>query len=278
MAIISPSPSKSVTSASPSWQSHFGNSCLELRIDPLSSYYIINLTQRLQRQAPKTETLPSSAAQIIDAATAVFALVDESLLYWSQEYFPMIYVSALFSAMVALAVDAAPPVERPDGEQLLRTIRPGLLALKQFENVYVLARWIKDFFMKCLVRWERDGQRSREGTPGNEQLSGGRPAFASDFEPGVPGLGPSELRASTNTVHTNTPGIGPAAGLDALAGFMLEQNGAQQYGDLGGGEGVYWPEYVGGDNLGFPMPESSQYQAIQFLADLGMAWTDQTGQ
>ncbi|KAF5976576.1 cutinase transcription factor 1 beta [Fusarium bulbicola] len=40
----------------------------------------------------------------------------------------------------------------PQGDQIFAKIRPGLLALKQFESVYILARWIKNFFMDILNR------------------------------------------------------------------------------------------------------------------------------
>ncbi|KAM0329312.1 hypothetical protein ACHAQA_004617 [Verticillium albo-atrum] len=123
-----------------------GGHHLALTLKVCYNYYLINLHQRLQRQAPT----PTSNPHILDAAANVFSLVDESLLYWSPEHFPMIYISALFSAMMALAVDAAPP--EPQGNQLLKTIRPGLMALKQFEPVYVLARWIRSFFMNSFLR------------------------------------------------------------------------------------------------------------------------------
>lgn len=50
------------------------------------SYYIINLHQRLQRQCHKSK----ETKYVIDAALRVFSLVEDSLLYWTPEHFPMI--------------------------------------------------------------------------------------------------------------------------------------------------------------------------------------------
>lgn len=50
------------------------------------SYYLINLHQRLQRQCHK----PNEIRPVLDAALRVFSLVEDSLLYWTPEHFPMI--------------------------------------------------------------------------------------------------------------------------------------------------------------------------------------------
>ncbi|KNA98088.1 hypothetical protein FOXG_02524 [Fusarium oxysporum f. sp. lycopersici 4287] len=110
------------------------------------SYYLINLSQRLQRQCNTSKEVKP----VLDAAAQIFSLVENSLLFWTPEHFPMIYVSALFSAMMALAVDVK--TSAPKSDQIFVKIRPGLLALKQFESVYILARWIKNFFMDILNR------------------------------------------------------------------------------------------------------------------------------
>lgn len=65
--------------------------------------------------------------------------------------------------MIAVAADGGISSSRSD--QLLCKIRPGLLALKQFEPVYVIARWIRNFFMDILNRSEplADKQLHRAG-------------------------------------------------------------------------------------------------------------------
>jgi hypothetical protein len=224
-------------------------------------------------------------AQIIDAASAVFTLVDDSLLYWTPEHFPLIYISALFSAMVALAVDAAPTM-RPDGEQLLHPIRRGLLALKQFENNWDLARWIKNFFMNCLVQRDRTnrvtGFASRDGSDdgvpgaGSEETSDGMEPQA---EPQL-GAGRAFAGLAQDSVRQMPPEMGPPTGLAAVANFMFDHEGGF-HGDIAREDiNSSWPPYSlpEGSNamegIGFPMPDSSHYQALYFLADLGMAGTE----
>ncbi|KAF5651869.1 d-lactate dehydrogenase (cytochrome) [Fusarium sp. NRRL 25303] len=123
-----------------------GNHHLSLTLKVCYHYYLINLSQRLQRQCCASKEVKP----VLDAAEQIFSLVENSLLFWTPEHFPMIYVSALFSAMMALAVDVK--TSAPKSDQIFVKIRPGLLALKQFESVYILARWIKNFFMDILNR------------------------------------------------------------------------------------------------------------------------------
>jgi len=50
------------------------------------SYYLINLSQRLQRQCNASKEVKP----VLDAAAQIFSLVENSLLFWTPEYFPMI--------------------------------------------------------------------------------------------------------------------------------------------------------------------------------------------
>ncbi|KAG5775603.1 hypothetical protein H9Q73_010731 [Fusarium xylarioides] len=212
-------------------------------------YYLINLSQRLQRQCNASKEVKP----VLDAAAQIFSLVENSLLFWTPEHFPMIYVSALFSAMMALAVNAK--ASAPKGDQIFIKIRPGLLALKQFESVYILARWIKNFFMDILNRPPpsdtEEAQRPPTNSNGNEVDSG---------------LACRELRNSS-----------------ADQGLDIQRSTApadQAIHDATGFEGGgFWPTYLANgvfsgvqssDDMEFPHPDSFQYQAMYFLADLGL--------
>ncbi|KIL94259.1 hypothetical protein FAVG1_02822 [Fusarium avenaceum] len=182
------------------------------------------------------------------------------------EQFPMIYVSALFSAMMALAADGGATTTRSD--QLFGKIRRGLLALKQFEPVYILARWIRNFFMDILNRSEANGMGDAQGREtcvvsdghridaSNPENSGTNPDQTNEVSAAML---PSEDQAT----HP-TPDIG-----DDEANFMFDQgSGDDCVGFEGGG---FWPSYLANgvfsnthlvDTLDFPQPDSSQYQAI----------------
>jgi len=54
------------------------------------SFYVINLQQRLQRLCQKPFVDPEGSKIILEAATKVSCLVEDSLLYWTPEHFPMI--------------------------------------------------------------------------------------------------------------------------------------------------------------------------------------------
>ncbi|KAH7229799.1 hypothetical protein BKA60DRAFT_443178 [Fusarium oxysporum] len=218
------------------------------------SYYLINLSQRLQRQCNASKEVKP----VLDAAAQIFSLVENSLLFWTPEYFPMIYVSALFSAMMALAVDVK--TSAPKSDQIFVKIRPGLLALKQFESVYILARWIKNFFMDILNRPPPTDTEEAQRPPTN--LNG------DDVDGG--GTGTEMRTSSTDQVYDiqrNTASAGQAT--HDATGFE-DSNFAfdQSSGFEGGG---FWPTYLANgvfsgvqssDDMEFPHPDSFQYQAI----------------
>ncbi|KAI8415757.1 hypothetical protein FOFC_05384, partial [Fusarium oxysporum] len=218
------------------------------------SYYLINLSQRLQRQCNASKEVKP----VLDAAAQIFSLVENSLLFWTPEYFPMIYVSALFSAMMALAVDVK--TSAPKSDQIFVKIRPGLLALKQFESVYILARWIKNFFMDILNRPPPTDTEEAQRPPTNSN--------GDDVDGG--GTGTEMRTSSTDQVYDiqrNNASAGQAT--HDATGFE-DSNFAfdQSSGFEGGG---FWPTYLANgvfsgvqssDDMEFPHPDSFQYQAI----------------
>ncbi|KAK6712222.1 hypothetical protein SNK05_006677 [Fusarium graminearum] len=249
-----------------------GNHHLSLTLQVCYHYYAINLYQRLQRQCNKSK----ETKLVVDAATQVFNLVENSLLYWTPEHFPMIYVSALFSAMMALAVDGSTTAPRSD--QMFAKIRRGLLALKQFEQVYNLARWIRNFFMDILNRSD-----SREGSRG-EVPAASPPSNRNTTETRVPEEptrhsdsqeGPAHLLAGPSSQESQRIFVASDLTLGDTT-FMLGHDS----GDVDIEGGGFWPTYLAngvfsstgsGDGMDFPQPDSTQYQAMYFLADLGLS-------
>lgn len=182
--------------------------------------------------------------------------------------------------MTALAADGNIP--SPRSNQLMRKIRPGLLALKQFEPVYVLARWIRNFFMDILNR--PDSSSSAEISRAHEIFE------ISDNHDGQPITPESVFYASTeNTAaHTSTPISAVQSDYSTQSLTVEDSNfmfGNGTHGDAcppaepTWGVGGFWSTslttamFPNNDSgvMDFPQPDSLQYQAMYFLADLGMA-------
>ncbi|KLO89430.1 cutinase transcription factor 1 beta [Fusarium fujikuroi] len=176
------------------------------------------------------------------------------------------HVSALFSAMMALAVEVKNSA--PKSDQIFVKIRPGLLALKQFESVYILARWIKNFFMDILNRpTPFDAVEAHRPPPtlhGDDTTGGGT------------GL---EMMNGTDEIPMTTASAGQAT--HDTTNFEDSNFGFDQ--GSGSEAGGFWPTYLANgvfsgvqssDDMEFPHPDSFQYQAMYFLADLGIASTE----
>lgn len=186
--------------------------------------------------------------------------------------------------MIAVAADGGISPSR--SEQLLCKIRPGLLALKQFEPVYVLARWIRNFFMDILNRSDplADHQIHRAGSTIENQDS-------QAVHPITPESIPSALADDTTEctgIHT-TNNAADYTGSDSCPVLIEEPhlefgNGMYEEGqdleESARGANGLWPMYVTNsffsntrtsDVMNFPQSDSSQYQALYFLADLGFA-------
>ncbi|KAL2674278.1 hypothetical protein Neosp_012729 [[Neocosmospora] mangrovei] len=218
---------------------------------------------------------------ILDAALQVFGLVEDSLLYWTPENFPMIYVSALFSAMIAVAADGS--MSPPKSDQLLYKIRPGLLALKQFESVYNLARWIRNFFMDILNRSE---PHTGDKTAHDQGLIA--PRHVQDGQPITPesvAQAPAENTIAATPVPAEQPDYSTPSLNVEDSNFLFGHDGREDechHAELAR-VGGFWPASLvtgifsgthNSDVMDFPQPDSIQYQAMHFLADLGIASSD----
>ncbi|KAF5656456.1 cutinase transcription factor 1 beta [Fusarium circinatum] len=201
---------------------------------------------RLQRQCNASKEVKP----VLDAAAQIFNLVENSLLFWTPEHFPMIYVSALFSAMMALAVEVK--TSAPKSDEIFVKIRPGLLALK-------------NFFMDILNRPAPfdavETQRPAPNPHGDDTIAGGTGSETMNGTDEIPTITTS-VRQET---HDATSLEDSSFGFEPSSGFE------------GGG---FWPTYLANgvfsgiqssDDMEFPHPDSFQYQAMYFLADLGIA-------
>jgi hypothetical protein len=56
-----------------------------------TSFLTINLQQRLQGQSSKTDLRPEDSDIILDSANSITRLVEDAMIYWSPEYFPMMW-------------------------------------------------------------------------------------------------------------------------------------------------------------------------------------------
>jgi hypothetical protein len=171
--------------------------------------------------------------------------------------------------MMALAVDAK--ASAPKSDQIFVKIRPGLLALKQFESVYILARWIKNFFMDILNRPAPvdtvEGQRPPTNLHDDDitgGVTGSETVNSTDLRHEIPTITTSGGQATYNATSFEDPN------------FAFDQNSGLD-------EGGFWPTYLANgvfsgvqssDDMEFPHPDSFQYQAMYFLADLGIASTE----
>lgn len=183
-----------------------------------------------------------------------------------------------------IAIVANDASSRPSKDQLLSKIRPGLLALKQFEPTYVLAKWIRDYFMDNL---ERSAGRADANTPRADNMTVNSHAMQLK----TPESMPADM-ASSSALFSGMHAPGDAASLSASAqhpsmgdepssAFNTSTYQGSQVLEESTREGsAFWPAYLAngfcpntrtGDVMDFSQSDTSQYQALYFLANLGFS-------
>jgi hypothetical protein len=241
---------------------------LSLLLKVIYFYYILNLQRRLQRLSPATSPDLEGATILFDASNNIAHFVEDSLLYWTPESFPLIYVSAIFSALIVHA-ERHKSTTIPE-EQLSAKMRPYLLALKQFEQVYVLARWVRNLFMDMTGRRDRHERR-------RSSLVNGRPAISPQSASGTL-LRSEPPRAPPPAVQQPSFDTSDYSVANPSNYFAIP---FQPDMDLGQFVGDFLPafdndEFYNGrpistvDMTGYPQPGSVEYQTIHFLTDLGL--------
>ena len=174
----------------------------------------------------------------------------------------------------------------PRSDDVLRKIRPGLLALKQFEPVYILARWIRNLFMDILKRSESPPGEEAQASQGIIEISReteGQP-ITPDSVPYVPTT--TAAACTVTPLATDQPDYPTPSLMVEDSDFMMPGNvhGDARPPNVGmRGMGGFWStSLMNGvfssnhdtEMMDFPQPDSLQYQALYFLADLGIANTD----
>lgn len=254
---------------------------LSLLLKVIYFYYILNLQRRLQRLSPTTNPDLEGAAILFDASNNIAHFVEDSLLYWTPESFPLIYVSAIFSALIVHA-ERHKSTTIPE-EQLSAKIRPYLLALKQFEQVYVLARWVRNLFMDMTGRRDRRDRR-------HSSLQQQRPAISTQSSSDSLLGRSSHISAPFQAASQQTQQLPPTSAFDTPNDYSGASNSNHYFSipfqpdmDLGQFVGDFLPTFdVNGDEFynarsastvdmtGYPQPGSVEYQTIHFLTNLGL--------
>jgi hypothetical protein len=149
---------------------------------------------------------------------------------------------------------------------LTQQLRINLLGLKQFEEQYILARWIRRLFTDILDRPNRPGtstksQNSVENT--NRTLRD------------------QQIAHSWESIMLDNSLLKGDGGSTCLLSAAGSTTTAQQGTNS---EACFWPELESVPflpnnflpHVDFPSPNSFEYQGLQFMADLGFAGFDKT--
>lgn len=255
----------------------------------LSRFYKINLLQRVQQHAPGgTRPTPSgSSSTIQQAANTISSLVEDCLLYWQPDCFPLIFVTAIFSAMTAYVTEFG-----HRREQLLQRLRPNLLILKQFEQCHVTARWIRMLFMDLLDRHMDSEPKATTSVPAPQQENlQCDTSQENSVRVGTAQMPPYAVTRSTNRLqdldgtadqHTFSTRVdgepnssGHAEASSGLDGLHNSQNVAESPKLLDPAfvdEFFSFPHDMHSENGSntFPSPSTMAYQSMYYLADLGL--------
>lgn len=189
-------------------------------------------------------------------------------------------------------------VSGPQRLRLSQKLRPNLLALKQLEQCYMLAHWIRGLFMDIIERPERSRTEQKPGLPkeaqhldsstveGQSTTPDGHPPNHSGITPGSNYLSGN---STTPTDHSFSVGEAPLPrhfpGGEGPSYLDLSISQSPMETSLGSlfpnfittdfftpPYGV--PEMTMGD---FPSPSSLEYQSLHFLADLGLSGYTEDG-
>jgi hypothetical protein len=203
----------------------------------------------------------------------------------------MLSVSAIFTAMTAHVAECG--VSPAKHDQLSQKLRSSLLALKHFEQCYVLARWIRNIFMDIINRPSRRASHHAQKREGNHDLD--KRVVGQSATP------ESLLQHLRLPAGTNMPGstivssyaVGEptqqshTTGTEASTVYMYDSSSYDPSASPTGTSAVMdtivpnlitnkflpSPHEMSGMNnmIDFPWPSSLEYQSLHFLADLGLS-------
>ena len=200
-------------------------------------------------------------------------------------------ISAIFTAMTAHVAECGVSWSRRD--QLSQRLRPSLLALKQFEQCYVLARWIRNLFMDVI---NRPSQRDVHHAPGQVERQSldsriiEQPSSTPDSFTQNPATTDLSGTGSTSTDNPYSIGDPPSQNLTPsgdTSSYLYETTSYDPSLSPTGTSGViignFVPNFItneflppqhglsGMNMIDFPSPSSLEYQSLHFLADLGLS-------
>jgi hypothetical protein len=249
------------------------------------SYYVINLQQRFVRRDRHTPKDADAVRNILDAANKILSLVEDSLLHWTPEHFPMIYVGAIFSAMTTHVANCG-VVKR---DQLVQKLRPNLIALKQFEQCYITARWIRMMFMDLVKDPQQGRDHGREESAQPHSTSDDSEILSFRNE----GDGPASVPANDDfhlMGHTFSQGLfeRPSSSYDSGRCDASPAAGAQSHLHMNSYASNslandFLPFMTGlneSDGVDFSSVSAMDSQSLHFLANVGLSdfasWPEQT--
>lgn len=182
---------------------------------------------------------------------------------------------------------------------LSQKLRPNLLALKQFETTYILARWIRNLFMDIINKPIRQAldQRSNQHKRSQNVDSHGPPEQDSSMTPESflrshhqSTVTSGSARASSSSTHNSySTGEEPpphTSGPDDGT-YIYDSNSYEHSTSPSVIMGNFVPNFItneflpgqhGGNSdmsgmnmIDFPSPSTLEYQSLHFLADIGLS-------
>lgn len=221
-------------------------------------YYFleISLQQRLQSHIGESDMAHQDQNPVLEAANSITRLAEDAMMYWSPDYFPMMWVTALFAAMNIQFVSYR-TLNEQGRETILAKLRTSLIALKQFEEYYILARWLRILWNDIFDRWG--------GKPTNQRIM--TPPHLSTR------LSPTDECQIQNPVVTQpladsgpTSQYSQAGGLDYGSEWLLEAN---PYLTADWSNLVFPWNYEADLAMGLTTPHFLDSEGLQFPADSG---------
>lgn len=175
-----------------------------------------------------------------------------------------------------------------NANQLSQRLRPSLLALKQFEQCYIVARWIRNLFMDITNRLNRTVARGRrprlDHTSVYKQLlpSGPQQATESQFQTQLVDEDERRIQSTENAYSTGDPGSAGEASSYVYESSPFELSLQSPTAAAAADFGSFLPNFTthellpqqfstDGTSIEFPSPTSFEYQHLHFLADLGLS-------
>ncbi|KAJ9632959.1 hypothetical protein H2204_007527 [Knufia peltigerae] len=145
---------------------------LGLILHMTASYYKILAFRMLERKILASATdapreIEQCTTEILQAAEDVTSHFEEVLVSFKARHFPMICISSVFAAMIVQFVYSRRPALGEARSVLGQQLRFNLLGLKEFEDCYSLAHWIRELFLRI-----RDRTRTTQSVTAAVAISG----------------------------------------------------------------------------------------------------------